>query len=91
MEETTKYFILGMFVGIFIMLILFAYLYFLDYNAVNVFQLKDDCHTTLRQTCDTVNSVINITDKQSSLLEKCYNVSQNTLPRLSKLNCNGIG
>lgn len=72
------------------MLILFGYLYFMDYNAVKVFSLKDDCNTMLKQTCDTANSVINLTDKQSDLLEKCYNVSQYTLPRLSKLNCNKL-
>ena len=87
MKLETKYFIYGIIFGVIIMLILYFYMVFMDFQAVNIFQLKDKCHETLIQTCQTTNSVINLTEKQSKLLEKCYNVTEGTLPRLSYLNC----
>ena len=87
MEIKTRYLIYGIIIGIFLMLILYSYLYFMDYNAINIFQLKDKCNAMLKQTCSIANAIINLTEKQSQMLEKCCNISEYTFPRLSKLNC----
>ena len=87
MKDTTKLFLVGFSLGIVFTLAVYGYMMFMDYQAVNIFSLKDDCHNTLRSTCDTANSIIDLTYKQGAMIEKCYN---QTLPKLTKLDCEGL-
>jgi hypothetical protein len=75
---------------IIIVLTLVASLLFLVMFGIKVLKEKDgSCQSLLKQTCNTFNSLVDTTNKESGMLEQCYNLST-PFTRITHLNCEDL-